>query len=199
LPSVPPPKKDKGKEKLDEDDMEIIELPALEEEEEEELDLEEEEEEGEEGEDQEDSKKIELEKDQIKLYYNNLPWLDKELPFDEQGHLSTSEWLAKITVLINDRTSTELVKLGFYTTAGLAEQVGSNLLDLKLKGYERALRENPEIEELLTIIKIKHLSSLQDITPEYRLLGICLLTAVSCHRLNSIYPNVEDKSPPYKE
>jgi len=43
------------------------------------------------------------------------------------------------------------------------------------------LRGNPEIEEILRILKIKHLSSLQEVTPELKLLGIMLLSAVSIH------------------
>jgi len=49
------------------------------------------------------------------------------------------------------------------------------------QGYEAMLRGNPEIEEILRIRKIKHLSLLQEVTPEKKLLGIMLLSAVSIH------------------
>jgi len=107
--------------------------------------------------------------------------LDEELPFEEQGELSPDQWVSKINVLVNDRTLFELVKLGFYSTAGDVEFISSSWFGLKLNGYEACLRSNPEIEELLKILKIKHLSSLQDVTPEQKLLGVCLFSALTVH------------------
>jgi len=124
---------------------------------------------------------------QIKLYYKNFPWLDEELHFEEQGDLmlkqknSINQWVSKINILVNDRTLFELVKLGFYSTAGAIEYLSSSWFGLKLNGYEACLRSNPEIEELLKILKIKHLSSLQDVTPEQKLLGICLFSVLTIH------------------
>jgi len=71
--------------------------------------------------------------------------------------------------------------LGFYTSASFVEHAGTYWFDLKLQGYETMLRGNPEIKEILRILKIKHLSSLQEVTPEQKLLGIMLLSAVSIH------------------
>jgi len=62
--------------------------------------------------------------------------------------------------------------LGSYTTASFVEHVGTHWFNLKLQGYEAMLRGNPEIEEILRILKIKHLSLLQEVTPEQKLLGI---------------------------
>jgi hypothetical protein len=185
-----PVKKKEQEENVD-SDTEIIELPRVEEEEEEELEeLEEilEEEPEEEG----------LIVQQIKLYYKNLPFLNEELPFHEQVDLTPQEWLNKINLILNDRTSLEIVKLGFYTSASFVEHVGTNWFDLKLQGYEAMLRGNPEIEEILRILKIKHLSSLQEVTPEQKLLGIMLLSAVSIHRLNSS-SSQSHSQPPFPE
>jgi len=118
---------------------------------------------------------------QINLYYKNLPFLDEELPFDQQAELMPQEWLNQINLILNDRTSLKIVKLGFYTTASFVEHAGTHWFDLKLQGYEAMLRGNPEIKEILRILKIKHLSSLQEVTPEQKLLGIMLLSAVSIH------------------
>jgi len=168
----------KEEEEIVDEDTEIIELPPIEEEEEEY----EEEEEGEE--ELEDGPSDELVIQQIKLYYSNLPFLDQELPFEQQGHLSPQEWLNRINYIISDRTSLEILKLGFYTTASMVEHVGINWFSLRLQGYEQALRGNREVDEILKILKIKHLSSLQDISPEQKLLGIMLFSAISIHRLN---------------
>jgi len=45
---------------------------------------------------------------QIKLYYKNLPFLDEELPFDQQAELSPQEWLNQINLILNDRASLKL-------------------------------------------------------------------------------------------
>jgi len=95
--------------------------------------------------------------------------------------LTPQEWLNQINLILNDRTSLEIVKLGFYTTASFVEHAGMHWFNLKLKGYEAMPRGNPEIEEILRILKIKHLSSLQEVTPEQKLLGIMLLSPVSIH------------------
>jgi len=50
---------------------------------------------------------------QIKLYYKKLPLLDEELPFDQQAELTPQEWLNQINLILNDRTSLKIVKLGF--------------------------------------------------------------------------------------
>jgi len=86
--------------------------------------------------------------------------------------------------------------LGFYTTASFVEHAGTHWFDLKLQGYEEMLRGNPEIEEILRILKIKHLSKLQEVTPEQKLLGIMLLSAVSVHQLNSAGPQLQNNSQP---
>jgi len=72
--------------------------------------------------------------------------------------------------------------LGFYTTASFVEHAGTHWFNLKLQGYEAMrFRVTQEIEEILRILKIKHLSLLQEVTPEQKLLGIMLLSAVSVH------------------
>jgi len=109
---------------------------------------------------------------QIKLYYKNLPFLDEELPFDQQADLTPQEWPTQINLIQNETTSLKIVKLGFYTTASFMEHVGTHWFNLKLQGYEAVLRGNPEIKEILRILKIKHLSLLQEVTPEQKLLGI---------------------------
>jgi len=84
---------------------------------------------------------------QIKLYYKNLPFLDEELPFDQQADLTPQEWLNQINLILNDRTSLKIVKLGFYTSTSFVEHAGTYWFNLKLQGYEAMLRGNPEIEE----------------------------------------------------
>jgi len=79
---------------------------------------------------------------QIKLYYKNLPFLDEELLFDQQAELTPQEWLNQINQILNDRTSLEIVKFGFYTTTSFVEHVGTHWFDLKLQGYEAMLRGN---------------------------------------------------------
>jgi len=77
--------------------------------------------------------------------------------------------------------------------------VGTNWFDLRLHGYEQMLRANPEIEEILKILKIKHLNSLQEVTPEQKLLGLMLFTAISVHRLNSSTQTMHNGEPPFSE
>jgi len=92
------------------------------------------------------------------------------------------------------------MKLGFYSTASAVEYLSSSWFGLKLNGYEACLRSNPKIEELLHILKIKHLSSLQDVTPEQKLLGVCLFSALTIHQLNTSSSDAERYSqPPHKE
>jgi len=79
------------------------------------------------------------------------------------------------------RTSLEIVKLGFYATASFVEHARTHWFDLKLQAYEAMLWGNPHIEEILRILKIKHLYPLQEVTPEQKLLGIMLLSAVPIH------------------
>jgi len=61
------------------------------------------------------------------------------------------------------------------------EYLSESWFGLKLNGYEAFLRSNPDIEELLKILKIKRLSSLQDVMPEQKLLGVCLFFALTIH------------------
>jgi len=90
--------------------------------------------------------------------------------------------------------------LGFYTTASFVEHAGTHWFDLKLQCYEAMLWGNPEIEEILRILKIKHLSLLQEVTPEQKLLGIMLLSVVSIHQLNSASQQLQNNSqPPFCE
>jgi len=118
---------------------------------------------------------------QIKLYYKNLPFLDEELLFDQQADLKPQEWLNQINLILNDRTSLKIIKLGFYTSTSFVEHAGTHWFNLKLQGYEAMLRGNPEIEGILRMLKIKHLSWLQEVTPEQKLLRIMLLSAMSFH------------------
>jgi len=186
---VMPQKKEELEEEIVDEDTEIIELPPVEEEEEEE-----------ELEELEDGPSDELVIQQIKLYYSNLPFLDQELPFEQQGHLSPQEWLNRINYIVSDRTSLEILKLGFYTTASLVEHIGTNWFSLRLQGYEQALRGNREVDEILKILKIKHLSSLQDVSPEQKLLGIMLFSAISIHRLNGCSgDSIKDHKIPHEE
>jgi len=55
--------------------------------------------------------------------------------------------------------SLEILKMGFFTSASFIEHVGTNWFSLRLQGYEPALLGNQEIDEILKILKIKHLSS----------------------------------------
>jgi len=139
----------KGEQEEDVDpDTEIIQLPQVEEEDLEEIlaNIPEDEPEEEEGGPDEV-----LIVQQIKLCYKNLPFLDEDLPFDQQADLTPQEWLNQINLILNDRTSLEILKLGFYTTASFVEHEGTHWFDLKLQGYEAMLRGNPEIEEILRI------------------------------------------------
>jgi len=146
---VLPQKKEVLEDEIVDEDTGIIELPMVEEEEDDDL-----EEELEEIEEEQNGPSDDLVIQQIKLYYSNLPFLDQELPFEQQEHLSPQEWLNRINYI------EEILKLGFYTTASLVEHVGTNWFSLRLQGYEQALRGNREVDEILKILKIKHLSSL---------------------------------------
>jgi len=136
------PSKKKEQEDVD-PDTKIIQLPQVEEEDLEEIlaNIPEEEEEEEEGGPDEA-----LIIQQIKLYYKNLLFLDEELPFDQQADLTPQEWLNQINLILNDRTSLKIVKLGFYTTASFVEHARTHWFDLWLQGYEAMLWGNPGIE-----------------------------------------------------
>jgi len=110
----PPLKKREQEEDVD-PDTEIIQLPQVEEEEDlEEIlaNIPEDEPEEEEG-----GSNEQLIIQQIKLYCKNLPILDEELPFNQQAELTPQEWLNQINLILNDRTSLKIVKMGFYTSA----------------------------------------------------------------------------------
>jgi len=80
------------------------------------------------------------------------------------------------------------------------EHAGTHWFNLKLQGYKAMLRGKPEIKDILRILKMKHLSLLQEVTPEQKLLGIMMLSAVSIHQLNSASPQLQNNSqPPFHE
>lgn len=74
--------------------------------------------------------------------------------------------------------------LAFQTVASLVEQAGIKS-GLKLKGYAASLAQNKQARECLSELTIDYLSEVA-ITPQRRLIMICLMQGYSVHSANSL-------------
>lgn len=100
----------------------------------------------------------------------------------------TVEELEKLLGQVRYRCSnagiTDSCTLAFQTMASLVEQVGCKA-GLKLQGYAAGLAQNQQARECLSELTIEYLSEVA-ITPQRRLIMICLMQGYSIHSSNSL-------------
>ena len=133
----------------------------------------------------------------IALYIETFPQKLGQLTqgkHDVNGYLRSLnlEDLEKLLGQVRYRCSnagiTDSCTLAFQTMAGVVEQVGCKA-GLKLQGYAASLAQNQQARECLSELTIEYLSEVA-ITPQRRLIMICLMQGYTIHSSNSL----EDKS-----
>jgi hypothetical protein len=158
---------------IDEEPEEIIPLPTVAEEQQQE-----------DEENKEEPQIVDVNQDEnerlISRYYREIPWLQEVLPIESRGEAQATEWLHQIDMELSSRTSDQIIKWGFNTSTSCVEYFGCKY-GMKIQGYSQMLSSNPEVDEILKIIKLRNLSAISEITPEQKLLGIMLMSAVSLH------------------
>jgi hypothetical protein len=97
------------------------------------------------------------------------------------------------------RTTDALIMTGFRTTNSFVESMLCSK-GIDISGYSDLVCLNPEIKELLMIIRLKHQDKLVEISPEMKLGLSCAMTAVLCFNLNKSkpknnIPTITDKQP----
>lgn len=133
----------------------------------------------------------------INNYMVSLPWLHDALP--ERTIESSSEWLSKINTLVENRQMDLIVKSGFNATTSIFESIVC-AKGINIEGYSDVLSSNPEIDQLLSLLRLQHMSDIQ-ISPEMKLLGICAFSAVSIYNVNKTKAtlNNNNRRPIFKE
>ncbi len=138
---------------------------------------------------------------QIATFYNELPWLQGVLPFESRGEESAEEWLKEIDKKICSRTGEQAVYIGFKGVTKVVEEIGvAN--GWKLKGYSSMMCSDPQVHELLHLIKVRNMGILADISPEATLIATCIMGAVSCNSMGGrpeVAPEKDSHQPVYDE
>ncbi len=95
--------------------------------------------------------------------------------------LSTAEeWLRQIDKHISQKSGDSAVLIGFKMVTGLTENIGVSR-GYKLNGYSNLMVRDPEVQNLLHLIKLRNLNRFQEVSPEMVLLGLCATSAMSLH------------------
>ena len=112
--------------------------------------------------------------------YTDLPWLEARLPKKKLIKLPIDEQKAILDNVIKSYSGECVIKMGFNITTSTIENI-TNSFGYNLTGYNKALNPdtNPQIAELLHIITIRNSNLFEQVTPEWQLLGIMLMTAVT--------------------
>ena len=132
----------------------------------------------------------------IDNYMVSLPWLHDLLP--ERTIESSSEWLSKINTLVENRQMDLIVKSGFNATTSIFESIVC-AKGINIEGYSDVLSSNPEIDQLLSLLRLQHMSDIK-ISPEMKLLGICAFSAVSIYNVNKTKASLDNiRRPQFKE
>lgn len=145
---------------------------------------------------EDDKRDIEIEK-QIEEYYRTLPWLAKTLPKDKLFG-TAEEKLDSINFHVNQRTADLTLKAGFHAITETAEAVAVSF-DYQVKGLSNVLDKNPEVSELLKIIRLTNADKVSKLSPEMKLAGICIATAFVMHKQNEIKHPIRKKTQPKVE
>ncbi len=142
---------------------------------------------------------------QIYSFYQLIPTLATELPYESRGDATAEEWLRQIDKHICQKSGDSAVLIGFKMVTGLIENVGVSR-GYKLNGYSNLMVCDPEVQNLLHLIKLRNLNRFQEVSPEMVLFGLCITSAMSLHAiggrpdLNSSPGKTEpERGPVYKE
>lgn len=120
-------------------------------------------------------------------YYKNVclqyPYLREVYKEKDIKGKKYDEVVTEIRMQISMRTSDVLLMMGFRTVNGFVEQMAcKNGVDIS--GYTDTITQNPEVRELLMLIRLKHQDKLVELGPEEKLGLACLMTAITCFSLN---------------
>ncbi len=142
---------------------------------------------------------------QIYSFYQLIPTLATELPYESRNGATAEEWLKQIDKHICQKSGDSAVLIGFKMVTGLIENVGVSR-GYKLNGYSNLMVCDPEVQNLLHLIKLRNLNRFQEVSPEMVLCGLCLTSAMSLHAiggrpdLNALPVKPEsERGPVYKE
>lgn len=120
-------------------------------------------------------------------YYKSIliqyPYLGQIYPIHEIKGKKYEEVVTDIRMHISLRTSDILIVQGFKTVNSFVETAVTRG-GVDITGYAEMVSLNPEIRELLMIIRIKHQDKLLEMSPEMKLMGSCVMTAMTCFSLN---------------
>lgn len=119
---------------------------------------------------------------QIVAYYTLIPTLASELPYESRGDASPQEWLKEIDKHICQKSGDSAILIGFRMVTGLVEAVGTSK-GYKLHGYSNMMTADPEVQNLLNLIKLRNINRFSEVSPEMVLLGMCATQALSLHTI----------------
>ncbi len=107
----------------------------------------------------------------------------------------------EIDRVVGSRQADTFMEVGYFTSVSIAEQVGTKK-GYQVEGWTESLKSQPEVYELLKIIRLRNQDKLSSISPEFKLLGITLMSGFAIHQGRSVTGfngsklNVEDTSKP---
>ena len=103
-------------------------------------------------------------RDLLLLYYSKLPWLEDLLPRDSRTDETAEEWLKKIDLITCSRASDAFMMAGFSVACSVIESVGVSR-GFEVHGYTQAMTHNPQVPELLTLIRLRNIHVFKEVTP----------------------------------
>jgi hypothetical protein len=115
------------------------------------------------------------------------PFLKDIYPHDSIIGKPYAQVEIEIRQVLAMRTTDALIMTGFRTTNSFVESMMCSK-GIDISGYSDLVCLNPEIKELLMIIRLKHQDKLVEISPEMKLGLSCAMTAVLCFNLNRSKP-----------
>lgn len=134
----------------------------------------------------------------ILFYYRRFPWLANELPIEQRGDRSASEWHDAIRELLVERASSGLITMVFDGSTKVIELVGVNQ-GFKLQGYSHLMspNSNNEVKQILDELLVDYSETVKEYcTPEFRLLGVLFAGALKVHEINSMPSRTSDNNSP---
>lgn len=139
----------------------------------------------------------------IKEYYAKWPRLEKELPLEKRGSMTADEWLKLIQQYMTGSMLDGAFKQGFTSVCTITEVLGPRI-GLNTAGYTRAMLSIPDLDETLTLIRLRHQDKFAEVTPEMRLAGAMCIMLFEVHNLNTFGASGNNKekasrAPTYKE
>lgn len=138
-----------------------------------------------------------VDEEKRKLNYYNLqvrtfPVLKELYPISNMKNKSFAEITDEIGTVMSMRADKLFIMTGFRYFNGFIETAVTKTGVVDLTGYSEMVVKNPEVIELLDIVLQQRAGFLRNMSPEMKLAGACLMTAVTCAQLNSGKKQVKD-------